>query len=220
MTNLINGYRRFRKDVYPRQRSRFKLLASGQKPHTLFITCSDSRVIPEMFTQSEPGELFICRVVGNLVPAHGANPGGVVSAIEYAVMALGVENIIVCGHSDCGAMRAFLHPEKVASMPAVRGWLEHASTAIGMSRQLHGHLPEEEFVERLIEENVVAQMQNLRTHPSVAMGLRKGTLKIYGWRYDIEDGVITTYDEERGEFCPLDRTLEAVPAFEPEPAIA
>jgi carbonic anhydrase len=222
MTSLLAGYRRFRRDVYPVQKARFERMAHSQHPHTLFITCSDSRVVPSMFTQTEPGELFICRIVGNLIPAHGAAAGGVVSAIEYAVSVLGVKQVIVCGHSDCGAMRAFLHPEKLQGLPAVSSWLEHASTPIALAKQCYGHLPEEDFLKRLTQENVISQMHHLRTHPAVAMALRAGKLKIDGWYFDIAGATVSGYDEDRGEFVALDRGLEAVPdaIAESEPAIA
>ena len=211
MDELIAGYRRFVKEVYPGQMAHFQSLRASQKPHTLFITCSDSRVDPLTITQSEPGDLFVCRVVGNLVPAHGAAAGGVTSAIEYSVRVLGVKNVIICGHSDCGAMKAFAHPEKLASLPAVESWLEHASTAIALSKQLHWQLPEEEFVERLIQENVVSQLQHLRTHPSVAIGLREGSLNVGGWHYRIAEGLVTRYDEGRSRFIPLDEDFDDAP---------
>ncbi len=211
MDQLIAGYRRFVKEVYPGQAAHFQSLRANQKPHTLFITCSDSRVDPMTITQSEPGELFICRVVGNLVPAHGAAAGGVTSAIEYAVSVLGVQNVIICGHSDCGAMRAFSHPEKLSALPAVRSWLEHASTANAVSKHLHSQLPEEEFVARLIQENVVSQLQHLRTHPSVAIGLRDGSLSVGGWYYQIAEGLVTQYDEDRSAFVPLDAGFDGSP---------
>lgn len=221
MTKLIAGYRRFVTDVYPEQKSRFKLLANSQKPHTLFITCSDSRVVPSMITQSDPGELFICRVVGNLVPAHGAAAGGVTSAVEYAVAVLGVKDLIVCGHSDCGAMRAFSHPEKLAALPAVASWLEHASTAVAVANQMHGHLHPDEYLVKLTQENIVSQMQHLRTHPAVAIGLRQGSVNIHGWYYDIENGLVSAYDERQKEFLPLDKGLdESVAEGISEPAIA
>ena len=211
MQSLIEGYRRFRNEIYPGQKSHFKLLADSQQPHTLFITCSDSRVVPDMITQTEPGELFICRVVGNLVPAQGSAPGGVTSAIEYAVSVLKVKHIIICGHSDCGAMRAFSTPEKLASLPAVGAWLEHASTAVTMSKQLYANRPEEEFLVKLTQENIVCQLQHLRTHASVAMGLRNKSLSIHGWYYQIGDGLVTSYDEERGLFVPLEEQFAARP---------
>jgi carbonic anhydrase len=216
MSKLIAGYRRFRSDVYPVKKQSFKRLARSQKPHTLFITCSDSRVVPSMITQTEPGELFICRAIGNLIPAHGVALGGVTSAIEYAVCVLEVEQIVVCGHSDCGAMRAFLHPEKLESLKSVRSWLEHASTAITVAREQHSHLQGEEFVEALVRENVISQLQHLRTHPCVAAGLRKGSLDINGWYYDIGEGLLTRYEDDRHEFVALDENFRE----EMEPVIA
>src|SRR4029079_1350483 len=135
MNPFLAGYRKFREEVYPRQAAKYRALAKTQKPPTLFITCSDSRVMPSAITQTEPGELFQCRVVGNLVPAHGNAAGGVTSAIEYAVMVLGVQHIIVCGHSGSGAMRAFSQPEKLAELKEVRAWIEHAASAIDMAKE-------------------------------------------------------------------------------------
>src|SRR6185369_7643671 len=128
------------------ENDRFRALANSQKPHTLFITCSDSRVDPSMLLQAPPGELFVCRVVGNLVPAHGGASGGVTCAVEYAVAVLGVEHIVVCGHSDCGAMRAFLHPEKLRGLKAVASWLDHANAAIAVTRENHSHLDGDQFI--------------------------------------------------------------------------
>src|SRR3954468_24568045 len=130
MNSFAAGYKKFREEVYPGLEAQYRALAAHQQPHTLFITCADSRVVPAVFTQTELGELFQCRVVGNLIPAHGNAAGGVTSAIEYAVMVLGVKHIIVCGHSDCGAMRAFSHPEKLVELKAVQAWIEHADSAI------------------------------------------------------------------------------------------
>lgn len=213
MTKLVSGYQRFRSEVYPNQKHRFKLLENSQKPHTLFITCSDSRVVPSMITQTEPGELFICRVVGNLVPAHGAAVGGVSSAVEYAVTVLGVQDVVICGHSDCGAMRAFLHPEKLRSLKAVESWLEHASGAIAVAQDHHRHLGDEEFLDALIQENVSIQLQHLKTHPSVASRLKKGNLKLHGWIFDIGSGTITCLDEASGTFRPLEQSVELVEAM-------
>jgi carbonic anhydrase len=216
MQKLVAGYKKFREEVYPKHSHRFKSLADKQKPHTLFITCSDSRIVPDMIMQTEPGELFICRVVGNLVPAHGSAMGGVSAAIEYAVMVLGVQHIVVCGHSDCGAMRAFLHPEKLEQLSAVRAWLEHANTAIAMAKEVHSHLNENEFFEALTRENVICQLQHLKTHPCVASRLRAGKLEIHGWHYDIGTGVVTRYDEQSQRFVPLEEGVES----KLEPALA
>ncbi|MDX1982189.1 MAG: carbonic anhydrase [Bryobacteraceae bacterium] len=214
MMKLIAGYRRFRSEVFPEQKSHFKLLESSQSPDTLFITCADSRVVPSLITQTEPGELFICRVVGNLVPAHGSMMGGVSAAVEYAVSVLGVKHVIICGHSDCGAMRAFMHPEKLEPLRAVRGWLEHASAAITVAKENFAHLEGDVFLEALTKENILVQLQHLRTHPCVASGLRKGTLQIHGWYYDIGTGEVSRCDEDQHKFIALDaefqREAEAV----------
>jgi carbonic anhydrase len=204
MNPYLEGYKKFRKEVYPTHVEHYKSLARMQRPKALFITCADSRVSPADITQTRPGEVFQCRVVGNLVPAHGTSAGGVTSAVEYAVMVLGVEHIIVCGHSDCGAMRAFSHPEKLTDLHAVRNWIQHADSAIAVAREQHGHLDGEEFLAALAKENVASQLQHLRTHPCVASRLRKGTLEIHGWYYDIGDGTVEYYDEVAEAFKFLD----------------
>jgi len=209
MNPFISGYQKFRREVYPKNEARYKALARTQAPKTLFITCADSRVMPSTITQTEPGELFQCRVVGNVIPAHGNAAGGVTSAIEYAVMVLNVEHIIVCGHSDCGAMRAFAHPEKLAGLKAVQSWIEHAESAIALAKEQHSHLEGDDFLQALTKENVISQIQHLKTHPCVATRLRKGTLELHGWYYDIGEGTIEQFNEVLGSFIPLD-------AFVPE----
>lgn len=210
MNPFVAGYKKFREEVYAKQATKFQSLAHGQKPHTLFITCADSRVMPSVITQTDQGELFQCRVVGNLVPAYGSNAGGVTSAVEYAVMVLRVNHIIVCGHSDCGAMRAFMHPEKLTDLKAVRAWIEHADSAVALAKEMHGNLQGDEFVKALTKENVISQLQHLRTHPCVVAALRKGTLELHGWYYDIGEGTVEEYDEEAGKFVPLDRAIREV----------
>jgi len=205
---FLDGYLKFRREVYPAQAGKYRFLANHQKPHTLFVTCSDSRIMPSDLTQSAPGELFHCRVVGNLIPAHGNSAGGVTSAIEYSVMVLGIKNIIVCGHSDCGAMRAFSHPEKLEELKAVRSWIEHADSAVAMAREHHAHLDGDEFLAALSKENVISQVQHLKTHPCVASRLRKGTLQIFGWYYDIGQGTIEQFDETSESFMPLDQVAQ------------
>jgi carbonic anhydrase len=207
MNPFIAGYQKFRKEVFPDNAARFHSLAKYQNPKTLFITCADSRVMPSMITQTQPGELFQCRVVGSLIPAHGNPPGGVTSAIEYAVMVLNVENIVVCGHSDCGAMRAFLHPEKLEGLKSVASWIEHADSAIAVAKEQYHHLEGDEFLAALTKENVVSQLQHLRTHPCVATRLRKGTLRIFGWYYDIGEGTVDQYDPILESFVPLDQPV-------------
>jgi carbonic anhydrase len=199
LEQIVTGVRRFREEVYPEQRELFKKLAHEQAPRAMFITCADSRIIPELITQSSPGDLFVTRNVGNVVPPYGQMNGGVSTAIEFAVMALGVQHIIVCGHSDCGAMKAVLNPAELKRMPTVKGWLRHAEVAKIVVEQNCG-CADHNTLGILTQENVVAQLDHLRTHPSVAARLASGELFIHGWLYDIETSEIRAYDAERGEW--------------------
>lgn len=204
MRQLIAGYSRFRKEILPRRRPLFQQLAHGQKPCALLITCSDSRVVPDLITQSDPGDLFICRNAGNIVPPYGEMHGGVSATIEYAVLALGVENIIVCGHSDCGAMKGVMHPDKLRDMPTVQTWLRHADAARRVVEESYPPMDEATRLRALTEENVVSQLDHLRTHPSVAARLARGRLNLYGWVFDIYQAELRTFDAQQGCFVPLD----------------
>src|SRR5580693_8859613 len=155
MQKLIQGIHRFQQeDFLPLQRL-FEQLAKGQNPETLFITCSDSRIDPNLLTRSKPGDLFILRNAGNIVPPHGAGIGGEAATIEFAVAALGVKDIIICGHSHCGAMQGLLNPEQVANLPAVSSWLTHAETTRRIMRDKYGHLEGEQLLTATVEENVL-----------------------------------------------------------------
>ncbi len=204
--DMARGVARFQDEIYPREQALYrKLVHDGQKPKALMISCADSRVIPEMITQCGPGELFVCRNAGNIVPPFGQRNGGVSSVIEYAVLALGVRDIIVCGHSDCGAMGALLHPEKLEGMPNVAAWLHHSQAAERIVEQtLRCDAPEEERHCALAKENVVVQINHLRTHPSVAAGLAAGNLTLHGWLFDLEHGSVLAYDGDTGLFAPMD----------------
>jgi carbonic anhydrase len=197
LEELKTGILRFRKDVYPGQEETYrKAVSEPQRPHALFITCADSRIDPELITQSGPGDIFVTRNVGNLVPAYGEMMGGVSAVIEYAVSALKVQHIVVCGHSDCGAMKGLLHPESLESMPTVKSWLKNAHAALSVALSLG--LRDEEagvLMRRLTEENVVLQMQHLRTHPSVAGAMAREELTISGWVYDIGAGKVRISDD-------------------------
>lgn len=203
LDHIVSGVKRFREEVYPQQRELFEKLAYEQKPRAMFITCADSRIIPELITQSSPGDLFVTRNVGNVVPPYGQMNGGVSSAIEYAVMALDVQHIIVCGHSDCGAMKAVLDPAGLQRMPTVKAWLRHCEVARSLVEQ-NCSCTAGEALGVLTEENVVAQLDHLRTHPSVAARLAGGQLSIHGWVYCIETSEILAYDAGTGRFAPLD----------------
>src|SRR6202451_1480152 len=191
---FLGGVSRFKKDVYPQNQDLFEKLALRQRPEALFITCADSRIDPCLLTQTQPGELFICRVIGNIVPLDPDSLGGVSATIEYAVGVLRVAEVIVCGHTDCGVIRGALHPDALVSFGAVWNWLRYANVP---TREAH---PTEECLLARTEENVVTQLKNLRSHPSVANRLRDGDLTLNGWVYDIGKGMVTVYNEESGKF--------------------
>ena len=194
---LLGGVSRFQAHVYPRHRDLFEKLALGQRPDALFITCADSRIDPCLITQTKPGELFICRVIGNIVPPYPDKPGGVSATIEYAVGVLGVQAVVICGHTDCGVMKGALNPGALEEFPNVAAWLSYAQV------EHRDAAPTDEFLLSLTEHNVVAQLKNLRSHPTVAARLREGNLALHGWVYHIGTGSVTALDEEAGKFLPL-----------------
>jgi carbonic anhydrase len=201
---LIAGVRQFQRSVYPQRKDDYQaLVREGQKPHALLITCADSRIDPELITQSGPGEIFVSRNIGNLVPAYGDALGGVSAIIEYAVAALEVSHVVVCGHTECGAMAGLLHPEKLTPFPIVKSWLRHGDAALSVVRHRATAADEPSTLDELTEENVVLQMQHLRTHPSVAGRLAVGTLGLSGWVYDIGHGNVRVYNEEQRKFLPV-----------------
>jgi carbonic anhydrase len=206
MQQLIDGYARFRSNVFPQQAVLFEKLSKGQQPQALFICCSDSRVVPEMVMQCDPGTLFPCRSVGNLVPPPTETASGIAATIEYAVRVLKIPDLIVCGHSDCGAMKGILESEKIESLPAVRSYLQHAGpSSKWLTRLLKDatSLSFEEKLRLLTEANVIVQLQNLRAHPTVDEALKKKTVQVHGWVYDIGTGGIRQFDSEQGCFRSL-----------------
>ncbi|MGI5526035.1 carbonic anhydrase [Streptomyces syringium] len=186
MQDLTEGVARFQRDVYPAKAELFAHLAATHRPTTLFISCSDARVVPELLTQSEPGELFVIRTAGNLVPAHTPGPDGVAASIEYAVAVLGVRDIVVCGHSACGAMTALAENHDLSGAPAIADWLRHADASRARATAESGA----KKVDTLVRENVLAQLANLTTHPSVARALAENTVTLHGWVYDIPTGTV------------------------------
>jgi carbonic anhydrase len=203
MQKLIQGIHEFRAQHFRPLQGLFEQLAQGQSPETLFITCSDSRIDPNLLTRSKPGDLFILRNAGNIVPPHGAGNGGEAATIEFAVAGLGVKDIVVCGHSHCGAMKGLLQPETVAPLPAVASWLTHAETTRRIVRDNYGHLDGERLVTATVEENVLVQLEHLRTLPAVASRLVRGDLHLHGWVYKIETGDVFAFDQPSGQFVPL-----------------
>ena len=196
---LIEGLRRFRREDFPAYREHYeRLVAEGQKPTTLFIGCSDSRVVPDLITGAMPGELFIVRNVGNLVPPFEPDAGyhGVSAGIEFAVLTLGVTDIVVCGHTHCGAIRALYDPPNAAS-PHVTRWLELAHDA---------RLDEpvsEAMLRRTEQRSVALQLERLLTFPMVAERVERGEVSLHGWHYVIEEGRVDVLDIEAGEFRPV-----------------
>jgi carbonic anhydrase len=205
LAELKAGIRRFRTEVYPKNEETYiKAVSEPQTPHALFITCADSRIDPELITQSGPGDLFVTRNVGNLVPAYGEMLGGVSAVIEYAVSALKVQHVVVCGHSDCGAMKGLLNPASLEKMPTVKSWLKNAHAALSVADSLAE--PNEKpstLMRRLTEENVLLQLQHLRTHPSVAGAMAREELTISGWVYDIGKGEVRISEDGGRVFDPV-----------------
>ena len=199
---ILRGLSRFQKRVYPKHRELFQKLALQQRPTALFITCADSRIDPCLLTQTEPGELFICRVIGNVVPRYPQSIGGVSATIEYAVGVLGVPDVIVCGHTDCGVMKGVLNPGALKPLRNVSAWLRHAQPARRAVAKLRGKMSESEFLLALTERNVIEQLANLRTHPAVAARLEQGNLNLHGWVYYIAEGAVTAYDARERRFLP------------------
>ena len=202
MQDIIDGFLKFQRNAFPERAGLFKGLANQQSPRALFISCSDSRLVPELVTQREPGDLFVIRNAGNIVPSYGPEPGGVSASVEYAVAALKVSDIVICGHSDCGAMTAIATCKCLDHMPAVAGWLRYADSGrvVNEARQ---HVDQHAKVVSMVRENVIAQLANIQTHPSVRLALEEKRVTLHGWVYDIESGCIQAFDRGTGTFVPL-----------------
>ncbi|MBS0207120.1 MAG: carbonic anhydrase [Planctomycetes bacterium] len=203
MENLLTGLHQFHSQVFGREREFYSKLAAGQNPSALFIGCSDSRVDPSIITQAGLGELFVMRNAGNIVPCYGASNGGEPATIEYAVAALGVKDIIVCGHSGCGAIQAMLDPKKMEKLPLVRGWLNHAEATRQIMLENYSGLKGKSLLRAAVSEHVLVQIENLQTHPAVAVRLQRGELTLHAWVYQMDTGKVLAYDSEDGRFTSL-----------------
>jgi carbonic anhydrase len=205
MQKLVKGIHSFQRGFFASHRELFKQLAeAGQQPETLFITCSDSRVDPNLITNSQPGELFIVRNVGNVVPTRDL-PGGTAAAIQYAVEVLNVQNIILCGHTQCGALKAILDPESVTHLEYVSRWVKSTISVKNVIEEKYAHLDGEAKLTAAIQENVLAQIEHLREYPFVAERLEAGKLHVNGWIFDVGRGEVFDYDPEYGEFLSLSK---------------
>jgi carbonic anhydrase len=209
MKKLITGLQAFRANYVSTHREQLEELSHGQKPRVLFIACSDSRVDPSLLTQTEMGELFVIRNAGNIIPPYGAANGGEGAAIEYAIQALGIEQIVVCGHSHCGAMKGLLQIGQLeAQMPLVYDWLKHAEATRRLVTESYPDYQGEELLEITIAENVLTQIKNLETYPVVHSRIYQGKLKIYGWIYLLETGEVLAYDLDQHAYVPPQSQLE------------
>ena len=200
LARIAHGVAKFQTEIFPAQREMFERLKLGQDPLGLFVTCADSRVNPNLVTQTDPGEIFIERNPGNMIPPHAEFVGGVTAGVEYAMLVLQVPVIVVCGHTDCGVMKALLDPGAVHGMPGVQQWMSHGDAARDRMLQELPFARREEQLQRLTEYNVLQQIENLKTHPSVSKRLRYREIEIRGWVYDIGDGSIREADPATGKF--------------------
>jgi len=203
MDRLIAGHKHFLAEVFPGRRNQYKLLADRQAPEWLFITCSDSRVVPDLILGTGPGDLFISRNAGNVVPVASNDVDGTTATIEYAVEVLRVKSAILCGHSDCGALKAALNRKGLESLPKAKRWLSHVEGAFTHRQPLNPADGEHADLASLIRGNVVTQFLNLKAQPSVARAVSEGRLDVHGWYYDILTGRIEQYDEATKKFIPL-----------------
>ena len=200
---LQAGVRRFQREVFAERQAKYEAVAHSQSPHVLFVTCSDSRIDPELLTGSEPGQMFVARNPGALVPVYDASvAAGMHASIEYALAVLGVRHIIVCGHSDCGAVGGMLYPESVAAVPAVARWLQYGKQARARLETEEPFASDAARLERLTELNVLEQMAHLETHPSVAALTANREITIRGWVYEIHTGQVKRYDPATDKFLP------------------
>lgn len=203
MERLYRGIHKFQNSYFREKEDLFKRLAERQTPDILFITCADSRIDPNLVTQSKPGELFLIRNVGNIVPPFDAirDKNSVAAGIEFAVLELKVKDVIVCGHSNCGAMQAIFKDEKeFDNMPHLRDWLR---LALPVKETIERYYPNAhgESLQRIAEEeNILAQLKNIQTYPFVERALKNGELHLHGWYYNIKTGRIYAYNPKKDMF--------------------
>lgn len=203
MEKLIQGLHRFQANYVATHPDLFEQLSQGQSPRVLFITCSDSRVDPALITQADMGDLFVIRNAGNIIPPYQSANGGEGATLEYALHALDVQQIIVCGHSRCGAMKGLLKRESLEEeMPLVYDWLKHAEPTRRLLKENYSHCGKDELIEIAVAENVLSQLDNLSTYPVVRAKVHRGRLTLHGWIYQIESGQVLAYDAQQHQFVP------------------
>ncbi|MGK0398401.1 MAG: carbonic anhydrase [Gammaproteobacteria bacterium] len=203
MPHFAAGVVRFQKEVFPKKKDLFQKLSLGQSPEALFITCSDARIETAMITQTDPGDLFICRNAGNIVPPHTNHTGAMTASIEFALSSLNVPHIVVCGHTHCGAMKGAMNQSRLEGMPHMKEWLSYSKAAIDIVNELGQGKSDDDKMMMLLEQNVILQLQHLKTHPTVALKMAKKELELHGWVYDIASGEVHSYDEKQNKFIPV-----------------
>lgn len=198
MKKLLSGIMNFRKERLDTYRKEYSDIALGQKPDALMVACCDSRVVPNVFASTNPGDLFVVRNIGNIVPPHEPNQeNSVIAALDFSVLTLHVKDIIVCGHSECGAMRAILNDNKPTK--AIAGWLRHGDVALQNLKQTHASCDHND----LSKYNVIQQLQHLKTHPAVAKRIAEGSLRLHGWWFELTTANVYELNDN-GEFQLMD----------------
>jgi carbonic anhydrase len=211
---LLKGIRHFKNHQLKEEGDLYASLSKGQSPDVLFLTCSDSRLSPHSFTHSGLGVLFIGRNPGNIVPPYpdASMPSGEASTIEFALTHLKSKEIIICGHSHCGAMKGLLTPDLKEELPHTAAWLSHASDLVDKLELRHPDIIKDPSLKMmyLTQDNVLKQMEHLKTHPAVKKRLAEGTLKIHGWYYEIEKGEVHIYNPQKNTFVSFEQTVEEI----------
>ena len=203
MKKVLEGLTLFQSLAYPRHKELFEHLAKNQTPQAVFIACSDSRVVPNLMVQAEPGDLFIIRNAGNIVPPAGSVYGGTIASLEYAIFGLGIRDVILCGHSNCGAMKGVLHPEKLDELPAVREWVRFAEPARRAVADAHPDAGDDETLDLAVDYNVICQVRNILTYRRIRPLVERNELELYGWVYDIATGRVKGLDATGRRFVPI-----------------
>ncbi len=209
MPHFAQGVVKFQREVFPEKAELFERLSTGQSPEALFITCSDSRIETAMLTQTDPGELFILRNAGNIVPPHTNQTGGVTASIEFAIGALKIPHIVICGHTECGAMKGAMNRDGLTTLPHVREWLGYSQGAVDITEALGAGLDADAKMRMLLEQNVILQLQHLKTHPTVAVAMAQKAVTLHGWVYDIKTGEVCAYDEISEAWVPVEERYAA-----------
>ena len=204
MKKLIQGIVDFRKSLTEESRALFAKLALGQKPDSLFIACSDSRVVPNLFASTNPGDLFVLRNMGNLIPPASSEDASASAAIEFSIFSLHISDIIVCGHSECGAMQALIKNGNTHSCPHLMSWLKYGKESLNKVRSGGAMNPALSEHNQVSQANVLQQIEHIKSYPFVRERLEKKTLRIHGWWFDIAQADVYCYEKEINQFVLID----------------